>query len=70
MSRRRSRHQTSRRRIYRTRQHELRERCPNVAREADDWVSDQVGTPDVEECLEMESPTALGLWGRGPASHP
>jgi len=56
MSRRRSGHQTSRRRMYRARQHELRERRPNVVREADDGASDYIGSPDLEVCLEMESP--------------
>ena len=42
--------------MYRARQHELRERRPNVVREADDGASDYIGSPDLEVCLEMESP--------------
>ena len=57
MSRRRSNHQTSRRRMYRTRQHQLGERRTNVAREADDWLPAEVAALDIEESVGMDSPT-------------
>ncbi len=68
MSRGRSRHQTSRRRMYSARQRELRERRVNAANEEQYWLSDRVAAIEVEEGLDFESPTSWGVRISGRAS--
>jgi hypothetical protein len=61
MSRGRPRHQASRRRLYSTRQREVRERR---TRERDDeqyWLSEQVAAIEIEEGLGFESPTSWAV---------
>ena len=61
MSKGRSRHQSSRRRMYSARQRELRERRMHAAREEEFWLSDQVAAIEVEEGLDFEAPTTFGI---------
>ncbi|HEX2883224.1 MAG TPA: hypothetical protein VHQ42_01500 [Candidatus Limnocylindria bacterium] len=61
MSKGRSRHQTSRRRMYSARQRELRERRARAAREDQYWLSDQVAAFEIEENLDFEAPASLGF---------
>lgn len=68
MSRGRSRHQVSRRRMYSARQRELRERRVHVAREEQYWLSDRVAAIEVEEGLDFEAPTSWGVRTGGRAS--
>ena len=68
MSRRRSRHQVSRRRMYSARQRDLRERRLHAAREEEFWLSDEVAAIEIEEGLDFEAPTAFGVRVRGRAS--
>lgn len=68
MSRGRPRHQTSRRRMYSARQRELRERRTRAAREEAYWLSEQVAAIEVEEGLDFESPTTIGIRLQGRAS--
>lgn len=72
MSRGRSRHQASRRRMYSTRQRELRERRVRDANEEQPWLVDGVAAIEieVEEGLDFESPTswAVRLSGRASAA--
>jgi hypothetical protein len=58
MSRGRSRHQVSRRRLYSARQREVRERRARDLRQQEYWLSDQVAAIEIEEGLEFESPTS------------
>ena len=58
MSRGRPRHQASRRRLYSTRQRELRERRTRERDVEQYWLSDQVAAIEVEEGLDFESPTS------------
>jgi hypothetical protein len=63
MSRGRSRHQASRRRLYSARQREvrereLRERRDRDLRQQEYWLGDQVAAIEVEEGLDFESPTS------------
>ncbi|HEX6140413.1 MAG TPA: hypothetical protein VF013_08145 [Candidatus Limnocylindria bacterium] len=69
MSRGRPRHQASRRRMYSTRQRELRERRLHDVRVEQYWLSDQVAAIEIEEGLDFESPTswAIRLPGRSAA---
>ena len=60
MSKGRSRHQASRRRMYSARQRELRERRTRAVRDDAYWHSDQVAAFEVEEGLDFEAPTTLG----------
>ena len=55
MSKGRSRHQSSRRRMYSARQRDLRERRPHAAREEQHWLSDQVAAIEIEEGLDFEA---------------
>ena len=57
MSKGKSRHQASRRRMYSARQRELRERRLHAAREEQYWLSDQVAAFEIEEGLDFEAPT-------------
>jgi hypothetical protein len=61
MSKGRSRHQSSRRRMYSARQRELRERRTHAAREEEYWLSDQVAAIEVEESLGFEAPTSFRI---------
>lgn len=64
MSKGRSRHQASRRRMYSARQRDLRERRAHAAREEQYWHSDQVAAIEVEEHLDFEAPTSFGIAAR------
>jgi len=72
MSRGRSRHQASRRRMYATRQRELRERRPSHPTDEQPWLVDGVAAIEIEieEGLDFESPTswAVRLSGRASAA--
>jgi hypothetical protein len=72
MSRGRSRHQASRRRMYSTRQRELRERRARDTNEDQPLLVDGVAAIEieVEEGLDFESPTswAVRLSGRASAA--
>ena len=61
MSKGRSRHQASRRRMYSARQRELRERRTSTARDERYWLSDQVAAIEIEESLDFEAPSTLGV---------
>lgn len=69
MSRGRPRHQASRRRVYSTRQRELRERRNRALQEDPRWVADAVAF-EIDESLEFEAPTSWGvrLHGRSSAA--
>ena len=64
----RSRHQASRRRMYSARQRALRERRTRAVNEARHWLSDEVAAIEIEESLDFESPVALGIGARRRAS--
>lgn len=72
MSRGRSRHQASRRRMYSTRQRELRERRLHDTNDEQSWLVDGVAAIEIEieEGLDFESPTswAVRLSGRASAA--
>jgi len=72
MSRGRSRHQASRRRMYSTRQRELRERRLRDAIDEQPLLADGVAAIEIEieEGLDFESPTswAVRLSGRASAA--
>ena len=68
MSRGRSRHQSSRRRMYSARQRELRERRVSATNEEQYWLSDRVAAIEIEEGLDFESPTSWGIRVPGRAS--
>jgi hypothetical protein len=68
MSRGRSRHQASRRRMYSARQRELRERRTRAAREEEYWLGDQAAAFEIEEGLDFESPTSFRVQPPGRAS--
>ena len=61
MSRGRSRHQASRRRMYSTRQRELRERRLRDTNDEQPWLVDGVAAIEIEieEGLDFESPAAI-----------
>ena len=61
MSKGRSRHQASRRRMYSARQRDLRERRARAAREEQYWLSDEVAAIEIEEGLDFEAPTTLAI---------
>ena len=61
MSKGRSRHQASRRRMYSARQRDLRERRMHAAREEQHWLSEQVAAIEIEEGLGFEAPTSLSV---------
>jgi hypothetical protein len=58
MSRGRSRHQASRRRLYSARQREVRERRERDLRQQEYWLGDEVAAIEIEEGLDFESPTS------------
>lgn len=64
----RSRHQSSRRRMYSARQHDLRERRMHAVREEAYWLSDQVAAFEIEEGLDFEAPSTYGTVGRRSAT--
>ena len=68
MSKGRSRHQASRRRMYSARQRDLRERRVNAVREEQYWTSDQVAAIEIEEGLDFEAPTSFSVTGRDRAT--
>lgn len=68
MSKGRSRHQASRRRMYSARQRDLRERRVNAVREEQYWLSDQVAAIEIEENLDFEAPTNFNASTRDRAS--
>ena len=68
MSKGRSRHQASRRRMYSARQRDLRERRVNAVREEQYWLSDQVAAIEIEEGLDFEAPTTLKTSARDRAT--
>jgi len=64
MSKGRSRHQASRRRIYSTRQRDVRERRQHLGEQHQQqqyWLSDQVAAIEIEEGLDFESPTSWSI---------
>ncbi len=61
MSKGRSRHQASRRRMYSARQRDLKERRAHAAREEQYWLSDQVAAIEIEEGLDFESSAAISV---------
>lgn len=61
MSRGRSRHQASRRRLYSARQREVRERRARERDAEQYWLSDQVAAIEIEEGLDFESPTSWSV---------
>jgi hypothetical protein len=69
MSRGRPRHQSSRRRVYSTRQRELRERRSRALQEDRPWVAGAVAF-EIDESLEFEAPTSwsVRLHGRPSAA--
>lgn len=68
MSRGHARHQASRRRMYSSRQRELRERRAASVRDEQYWLSDRVTAFDIEESLDFESPTSWKIATRDRAS--
>lgn len=68
MSKSRSRHQASRRRMYSARQHDLRERRTHAAREEAYWLSDRVAAFEIEEGLDFEAPSTFAVVERRRAS--
>jgi hypothetical protein len=64
MSKGRSRHQASRRRMYSARQRELRERRTRAAHEEAYWLSDQVAAIEIEEGRGFEAPTSFSIGRR------
>jgi hypothetical protein len=68
MSKGRSRHQASRRRMYSARQRDLRERRVNAVREEQYWMSDQVAAIEIEEGLDFEAPTSFSVTARDRAT--
>jgi hypothetical protein len=64
MSKGRSRHQASRRRMYSARQRDLRERRAHAAREDRYWRSEHVAAIEIEEGLDFEAPTTFAVTPR------
>jgi len=60
----RSRHQASRRRMYSARQRDLRERRMRAAREEAYWTADDVAAIEVEEGLGAERSTSFTVGQR------
>ena len=61
MSKGRTRHQASRRRMYSARQRDLRERRLRAASEKAYWHSDQVAAIEIEEGANFEAPTSFAI---------
>jgi hypothetical protein len=68
VSRGHARHQASRRRMYSSRQRELRERRTTVAVDDQLWTSDRAVAIEIEESLDFESPTSWKIAARDRAS--
>ena len=68
MSKRRSHHQASRRRMYSVRQRELRERRVRAVREERYWLSEDATALEIEEGLDFETPTSFRVRVHGGAS--
>ena len=68
MSKGRSRHQASRRRMYSARQRELRERRAHAARDEQFWLGEEAAAFEIEEGLEFEAPTSFEIQLGGRAS--
>ena len=65
MSKGRTRHQASRRRMYSARQRDLRERRRlRAASEEAYWLSDQVAAIEIEEGRDFEAPTTFAISSR------
>jgi len=47
--------------MYSARQRELRERRTSAARDERYWLSDQVAAIEIEESLDFEAPSTLGV---------
>jgi hypothetical protein len=60
----RTRHQASRRRMYSDRQRDLRERRLRAASEEAHWHSDQVAAIEIEEGANFEAPTSFAISSR------
>lgn len=68
MSKGRSRHQASRRRMYSARQRDLRERRVHAVREEQYWLSDTVAAIEIEEGLDFEAPASFTVATRDRAT--
>jgi hypothetical protein len=68
MSKGRSRHQASRRRMYSARQRDLRERRLHAASEEQHWLSEQVAAVEIEESLDFEAPASFTIATRRSAT--
>ncbi|MDQ3345030.1 MAG: hypothetical protein M3473_01850 [Chloroflexota bacterium] len=68
MSKGRSRHQASRRRMYSARQRDLRERRVHAVNEEQYWLSDGVAAVEIEEGLDFEAPTSFSASSRDSAT--
>ena len=64
MSKGRTRHQASRRRMYSARQRDLRERRLRATREEQHWLGDEVAAIEIEEGLNFEAPTSFAISAR------
>ena len=64
MSKGRTRHQASRRRMYSARQRDLRERRLRATREEEHWLGDEVAAIEIEEGLNFEAPTSFAISAR------
>jgi hypothetical protein len=47
--------------MYSARQRDLKERRAHAAREERFWLSDQVAAFEIEESLDFEAPSTLGM---------
>ncbi len=68
MSKGRSRHQASRRRMYSARQRDLRERRVHAVAEEQHWLSDGVAAIEIEESRDFEAPTSFSASARDRAT--
>ena len=68
MSRGHARHQASRRRMYSSRQRELRERRTVTAVDDELWTGDRAVAIEIEESLDFEAPTSWNVAPRRRAS--
>ena len=68
MSKGRSRHQASRRRMYSARQRDLRERRLHAASEEQHRLGDQVAAIEIEEGLDFDAPTKFTIATRRSAT--
>lgn len=68
MSKGRSRHQASRRRMYSARQRDLRERRVNAVNEERHWPSERVAAIEVHESLDFDAATRFTVAPRDRAT--